>query len=119
MDQTSAARPPAAEASALDVGFILDEVASRYTTTLTAHKEAREYLASRGLDDGELMAGFKLGYCAGDLRDALSSAQKEVLVKLGLLKASGREHFAHCIVVPLFDDSDHVVGFYGRRIISN
>ncbi|HYW82429.1 MAG TPA: toprim domain-containing protein, partial [Spirochaetia bacterium] len=97
----------------------MDDVASRYTSELAAHPEARAYLASRGLDRAPLIAEFKLGYCAGKLSVSMSSAQRQELTRLGLLKASGVEHFKGCIVAPLLDESGHVVGFYGRRIISN
>ncbi|MCC6131764.1 MAG: toprim domain-containing protein [Acidobacteria bacterium] len=112
MPNPSAARP------AIEPGseWILDEVASRYTTALPAHPEARAYLASRGLDAPEPLSRFRLGYCVGDLCRSLSSDQKAELVRRGLLKASGAEHFRGCITVPLLDAADHVVGFYGRRI---
>ena len=111
MDRASAA----AQASE-DLRFILDEVAARYASTLLSHSEARSYLVSRGLDRAELITGFKLGYCVGDLADSLSAAQKAELTRLGVLKASGAEHFKGCIVFPLLDDAGHVVSFYGRRI---
>jgi DNA primase len=111
--------PSEARRSAVDAGFILDEVASRYSSSLIAHEEARAYLSSRGLDDAELITAFELGYCAGEISGALSGSQKETLIALGVLKASGAEHFAHCIVFPLFDEAGHVVSFYGRRILTN
>jgi DNA primase len=103
--------PSAARRSTVQTALLLDEVAARYTDALMAHKEARAYLASRGLDEVELITSFKLGYCAGDLSEALT--------ELGILKLSGAEHFAHCIVFPLFEESGHVTGFYGRRTVSN
>ena len=118
LEAKPASSSPAANAVA-ELNFILDEVATRYASALGAHPEARAYLSSRGLDQAQLIASFKLGYCAGDLAGSLSAAQKAALTKLGVLKASGGEHFAHCVTVPLFDESDHVVGFYGRRIHSN
>jgi DNA primase catalytic core len=114
MDRASAA----AQASE-EFRFILDDVATRYASALLAHSEARAYLASRGLDKPELITGFKLGYCAGDLFESLGAAQKAALTRLGVLKASGAEHFKGCIVFPLSDDVGHVVGFYGRRISAN
>ena len=114
MDRASAA----AQASD-EFRFILDEVAARYASALLSHREARAYLASRGLDRAELIMGFKLGYCAGELGDSLNGAQKAELIRLGILKASGGEHFKGCVVFPLLDDAGHVVGFYGRRVTSN
>jgi len=94
-------------------------VAARYASNLLSHTEARAYLASRGLDRAETIRDFKLGYCAGTLADSLGSRQKEALTALGLLKASGAEHFKDCIVVPLYDGQEHVAGFYGRRIMAS
>jgi len=122
MPGTSVAQPgPAAAAASreTELRFILDEVAARYASALLSHSEARAYLASRGLDRAELITGFKLGYCTGELGDSLNEVQKAELIKLGVLKASGGEHFKGCVVFPLLDDAGHVVGFYGRRIISN
>jgi DNA primase len=36
--------------------------------------------------------------------------------ELGILRADGSEFFSGCIVVPLFDELDQVVSFYGRKI---
>jgi DNA primase catalytic core len=99
--------------------YILDEVAKRYASTLTATAEARAYLATRKLDVPELLTRFGAGYSDGRLAEVLGAGEKAELERLGLLKASGREHFAGCITVPLWDEADHVVGFYGRRITSS
>lgn len=80
--------------------WILDEVATRYTAALAGHAAARSYLGSRGLDKPELLHRFRLGYCVGDLSRSLSAEQKAELVRRGLLKASGSEHFRGCITVP-------------------
>jgi DNA primase catalytic core len=119
MDGSSAEKPPSRTASSVELRFILDDVAERYATELGAHPEACAYLASRGLERSGLIATFKLGYSSGKLGDSLSAAQNSELVRLGILKASGGEHFVGCIVFPLFDEGGHVAGFYGRRILSN
>jgi DNA primase catalytic core len=111
-----AIRAPAASTEEVEQHHIMDDVAERYASALSSHPEARVYLASRGLDRGELIGSFKLGYCAGDLAGALSSSQKTELEGLGILKASGGEHFKGCTVFPLFDETGHVAGFYGRKI---
>jgi DNA primase len=117
----TAARPPAigapAAPAAVALPHILDDVAARYASELVSHPEARSYLATRGLDRPEPLIAFKLGYCPGNLAGSLSEAQKQELLRLGILKASGGEHFKGCIVFPLFDEADHVAGFYGRRTL--
>ena len=117
----ASAAPPAsrAPAASAELSHILDEVASRYASDLFAHPEARAYLASRGLDRPDLIETYRLGYCAGSLSGSLSAAQTEELSRLGVLKATGAEHLAKCITFPLLDEQGHVVGFYGRRIVSN
>ena len=121
MLRTSVAHPAVETAAQNSEGlrFILDDVATRYAAAFLSDSEPRAYLASRGLDKPELITAFKLGYCEGTLSDSLSSAQKAELIRLGILKASGGEHFKGCIVFPLLDDADHVVSFYGRRITTN
>jgi DNA primase len=109
----------AATQASEDIPFILDEVAARYASNLLSHTEAGAYLASRGLDRPDLITEFRLGYAAGTLAGSLSDAQKAELTRLGILKASGGEHFKGCIVFPLLDEAGHVVGFYGRRITAN
>jgi 5S rRNA maturation endonuclease (ribonuclease M5) len=116
MIRPSAALPPSPPE---ELRFILDDVVIRYAAELTAHPEARAYLESRGLGRLELITAFKLGYCPGKLTGSLSAAQRKELERLGILKASGSEHFAKCITFPLFSDGGHVVGFYGRRITTN
>jgi DNA primase catalytic core len=106
--------PPASEHL-----HILDEVARRYASTLTATAEARAYLATRRLDLPELLTRFSVGYSDGKLAEVLSGSEKAELERLGVLKGSGREHFSGCITVPLWDEAQHVVGFYGRRIASS
>jgi hypothetical protein len=60
---------------------------------------------------------FGLGYSDGNLSQVVTRDEKAALVEVGLLKASGREHFEGCIVVPLLgSEEEEVVGFYGRRI---
>jgi hypothetical protein len=114
MFEASAATKPAD-----DFRFILDEVADRYAADLAAHPEARTYLASRGLDRSEIATTFKLGYCSANLAGALSAAQREELLRLGVLKGSGAEHFKGCVVFPLLDEAGHVAGFYGRKIAAD
>ncbi len=116
MPNLSAAPAPAV---ASEHPYILDEVAKRYASTLTATAEARAYLATRKLDVPELLSRFGVGYSDGRLAEVLGSSQKAELERLGVLKASDREHFAGCITVPLWDEAGHVVGFYGRRIASS
>ncbi len=110
--------PSAAVAPEREQPYLLDEVARRYASTLAATPEARAYLATRKLDVPELVSRFGLGYSDGKLAEVLGASQKAELQRLGVLKASEREHFSGCITVPLWDDAGHVAGFYGRRVVA-
>lgn len=103
---------------------LLDTVAEHYERLLVespaASRIARTYLEGRLLASPDALKRFHVGYSDGCLADVLSAEQRDELAAKGLLKEDGsggwREHFARSIVVPLYDEDSHVVGFYGRRI---
>lgn len=103
-------------AEPIDRARLLADLAERYAKNLAGSTEARGYLASRCLDVPELIASFGLGFSDGQLPSSLGQAQREALAELGILSATGREHFARCIVFPLRDERGQVAGFYGRSI---
>ena len=96
--------------------FLFDTIAEHYEKALGEMSEARSYLEGRGLWVPELLKRLRIGYCDGKLSDIISEADRTELVRVGMLRRDGSEHFAGCIVVPLFDEAGHVAGFYGRRI---
>ena len=96
--------------------FLLDTIAEHYEKALAESPEARSYLEGRGLWAAEVLKRFRVGYSDGKLGEIVSEADRTDLVRVGMLRRDGSEHFAGCIVVSLFDAADHVVGFYGRRI---
>ncbi len=111
--------PPAAVSVPL-----LDLVAEHYESLLIdspeASRVARTYLEGRRLANPLALKRFHVGYSDGGLAEVLSAEQRDALAAKGLLKEDGsggwREHFARCIVVPLYDEESHVSGFYGRRV---
>ena len=111
-----------ARAPAFETSFLLDEIAKRYEKAVGENPEARSYLESRALWVPEVLKRFRVGYSDGGLGGVVGDEERAQLIRRGLLKADGSrhagvaEHFAHCIVVPLFDEDGHVVGFYGRKI---
>jgi len=109
-------RPTDSVPSPIDTHRLLEEVAERYSRDLLSCPEAREYLASRGLDTPEVIEAFRVGYSKGELARSVSDEQKKVLTEAGIFTATGREHFGGCIVVPLLDAEARAVSFYGRRI---
>ena len=112
------------EAGASDAR-LMDQVVAYYAARLSQPGNAgRAYLASRGLDDGDLIRRFALGYADRSLGLRLPNKQRKEgadlrarLERLGLFRASGHEHFAGSVVWPLHGDDGAVVGMYGRKVI--
>ena len=94
----------------------LEDVTAYYHRQLATHDQAMGYLKKRGLDSPALLGRLKVGYCPGDLKDKLSKSQYETFRRTGLFTEKGFEAFRNCIVFPLFDPHENVVGFYGRKM---
>src|SRR5690606_13701084 len=107
------------------------QVLDFYHETLKASPEALAYLDRRGLGKMELIERFSLGYANRTLAYRLAPKQykagaelRAALQRVGILRASGHEHFNGSIVVPLFGERDDtsarpVVGAYGRKVNDN
>ncbi|MBV9482823.1 MAG: toprim domain-containing protein, partial [Acidobacteria bacterium] len=103
---------------------LLGQVVDAYHGTLKQSPEAQAYLAQRGLEHGELIDTFKLGYANKSLTYRLppsyskeGRALREKLQGLGVYRASGHEHLNGCLVVPVMDyETGEVKQLYGRRI---
>jgi len=114
-----------AYAPSADESALLGQVIEDYHAGLKASPEAQAYLAKRGLDHPELIDTFKLGYANRTLGYRLpeknrlpGAALRGALQRLGILRASGHEHFAGSLVVPVFGEAGAVVEVYGRKIAS-
>jgi DNA primase len=113
---------------ALDAGEqeLVNQVIGYYHETLLASPEALAYLDRRGLRGvagRELIERHRLGFANRTLGLRLPAAQVKAgaeirgrLQKIGLLRASGHEHFNGCLVVPIFDEAGNVTEVYGRKI---
>ncbi|WP_211214971.1 CHC2 zinc finger domain-containing protein [Microbulbifer variabilis] len=106
-----------------DHQMALAQVMDYYHATLKQSPEALTYLENRGLGDRELIERFKLGFANRTLGYRLPEkaykAGKEIRGKLqavGLLRASGHEHFNGSVVVPIFNRDGDLVEIYGRKI---
>ncbi len=97
-------------------GITLDIVSDHYRKTLLKHPAANSYLKARGFTDFKLYERLGLGFADGSLLAMVSEKQKEELKASGILNKKGSEHFAGCIIVPLFDEAGRVASFYGRSI---
>jgi len=102
---------------------LLRQVVDYYHATLKESPEALAYLAERGLKHPELVDRFRLGFANRTLglrlpaKNRVAGADlRERIQKLGILRASGHEHFNGCVVFPVFDAAGEVAGLYGRKI---
>jgi DNA primase len=104
---------------------LLQQVADYYTKRLTAPESqlARDYLASRGLDDPELWKAHQIGFADRTLGLRIPEKNrvqgKEIrnrLETLGVYRETGREHLVGCITVPIRNTQGDIVQLYGRRI---
>lgn len=102
---------------------LLNQVVDFYHASLKNTTAAAAYLAQRGLKSSEMVEHFKLGVSDRTLGYGLplrnrkdGAALRERLIKLGIYRESGHEHFSGCLVIPIFDEQKSVVGMYGRKI---
>jgi DNA primase catalytic core len=102
---------------------LLQQVLAYYHATLKESPEALSYLQQRGLTHPDMLATFQLGYANRTVPYRLpahwttdGAMVRQRLTRLGLLRATGHEHFAGCVVIPIRDEHGAVVDLYGRRI---
>ena len=116
--------PPLIDATA-DDKKLLRTVVDYYHRTLKDAPEAQQYLIKRGLQSGEIIDRFKLGYANRSLclhlpawNRAAGEAQRTRLKELGILRNQkpGHEHFNGSLVIPVFNLDGEVVEMYGRKI---
>lgn len=105
---------------------LLNQVIDYYHATLKQSPEALAYLKTRGLEHPELIERFKLGYANRTLglrlpdKNRLAGAEiRTRLQTLGIVRASGHEHFNGSLIVPILDEADNVVEVYGRKLLDN
>jgi DNA primase len=116
--------PPLIDARAEDKK-LLGIVVNYYHDTLKRSPEAIRYLVKRGLQSGEIIDRFRLGYANRTLSLHLPAsnrvdgeAQRTRLKELGILRNQkpGHEHFNGSLVIPVFNLAGEVVEMYGRKI---
>ncbi len=101
---------------------LLDQAVDYYHERLLKAPQALDYLRKRGIHDEEVIKAFRLGYSDRTLGIRLPArnrkegkAIRERLIKLGLLRETGHEHFNGSLIVPIFDSQGHVSEIYGRK----
>jgi DNA primase catalytic core len=105
---------------------LLVQVIEYYHETLLGSPEALDYLTRRGIASEEAIRTFKLGFANRTLGYRLpatnrleGAAVRGRLQRLGLLRASGHEHFNGSVVVPIIGPGGEVTEIYGRKITPN
>lgn len=118
---TKLAPPLAANA---DQQTALRQVIDYYHQTLKQSPEALAYLESRGLKCAELIDTFRLGYANRTLGYRLPEKNRQAgaelrgkLQAIGILRASGHEHFNGSLVVPVLDENGLITEVYGRKLL--
>jgi len=102
---------------------LLGQAVGFYHQTLIESPEALGYLQARRVDHPDVLAAFRLGYANRTLGYRLPNKQRKEgaevrgrLQRLGVLRDSGHEHFNGSVIVPVFDETGHVVELYGRKV---
>jgi DNA primase len=102
---------------------LLGQVIDYYQERLHKNPAALDYLESRGLNDPEALARFRIGFADRSLGLRLPEKNRregkeirEHLQALGVYRKSGHEHFTGCVVLPVLDAEGGISEIYGRRI---
>jgi DNA primase len=102
---------------------LLGQVVDYYRRVLKESADALGYLARRKIDHPEVIDEFRLGYADRTLGLRLPDKRRKEgaeirgrLERLGIFRASGHEHFAGSLIVPVLDEHGAVAEVYGRKI---
>ena len=106
-----------------DDQVLLNQVIGYYHQALKQSPEALAYLDKRGIGAREAIDRFQLGVADRTLGYRLpeknrkeGAALRGALQRLGLIRASGHEHFNGSLVIPVFDGDGNVTEVYGRKL---
>ena len=101
---------------------LMGQVLDYYHARLMQSAPALAYLEKRGLRDDEALRRFKIGLADRTLGLRLPDSNRRTgdelrtrLIRLGVWRESGHEHFNGCIVVPIYNEAGEVAELYGRR----
>ena len=110
--------------SELSDAALLAHVMDYYHRTMLNTSKGMAYLRERAILSPEAINTFKLGFSNRTLgyrvptTTAQGKALKAQLQRVGILRASGHEHFSGCVVFPIINGAGEVVEMYGRRTLS-
>lgn len=121
--RSSVRRLDAPVAPSASDGELLSQVLDFYHRTLKDSPEAQGFLARRRIAHPEAIEVFRLGLAnrtlglrLPDKRRVAGADLRGRLTELGIFRASGHEHFAGSLVIPVFDERGVVVEVYGRKV---
>ena len=121
--RSTAAKLPALVAPDAADRVLVGQVVAHYAAALAGHEAAQGFLARRRIDHPEAIETFQIGVADRTLGYRLPSSQvrdgralRTRLRDLGLVKASGHEHFRGCVTFPVLDGAGNVGEVYGRRL---
>ncbi|HUY49684.1 MAG TPA: CHC2 zinc finger domain-containing protein [Streptosporangiaceae bacterium] len=102
---------------------LLGQVVDYCHRVLKESPDALGYRARRRIDHPEAIGEFRLGYAGRTLGLRLPDKRRKDgaelrgrLEALGVFRASGHEHFAGSLVIPVFDERGVVSEVYGRKV---
>jgi DNA primase len=105
---------------------LLGQVVAYYHRVLKESPDVLAYLARRRIDHPEAIGEFRLGYADRTLGLRLPDKRRREgadlrgrLEGLGVFRASGHEHFAGSLVIPVCGEDGLVAGVYGRKVRDN
>ena len=114
----SASTPKPSSTPPPERSTLLEQAAAFYQTQLDRYPEALRYLQQRGLRDPALYQQLRIGYApGGSLRGHLMAQGHsfDLLRRVGLLNAQGRDSFYGRIVFPLAQGGN-IINLYGRSL---
>jgi DNA primase len=102
---------------------LLNQTLAHYHANLKNAPEALAYLKARGIDHPEAVQRFKIGFSNRTLGLTLPDKHAKVgadirerLERVGIFRATGHEHFAGSVVIPVLDEAGDVREAYARKI---
>jgi DNA primase len=117
--------PSAVDVNAGDQSLLI-QVVNFYHQALKTSPEALAYLKSRGITSPDVIERYQLGFANRTLGLRLPDKNRKVggtirerLQNLGILRASGHEHFNGSVIVPVTGENGDILEIYGRKITPN
>jgi DNA primase len=116
-------RLPSPVAFDADDQALLNQTMAHYHANMQTAPEALAYLKARGIDHPEAIERFQIGFSNRTLGLTLPNKHDKAgadirgrLERVGIFRATGHEHFAGSLVIPVIDEAGNVREAYARKI---